>query len=176
MSFIIKPTIVLSEFVIKCTMASLFLLFIIGTLPLLLPGNVTLSIISDCLLLTGLSIFVRSILWDLFGKEIVTISEQKLTIERILPFSKKSISISIEDITSIDCTQYAPQTDNDVFFKSISFFRYLRSIVSLNRGYIFIQTIYRSYQFCPDIQQREFILDRLKDINLDIKSEHENHE
>lgn len=156
-----KPKVIALEFVIKCIMAGVFVLFLIVTIPLFLE-NIPLSILIYMFLLIGLVIFVRSLLWDIFGKEILTITEQNMIIDRTLLFSKRSIVVLFEDITSIDCTQYTKKADNDVFFNSITFWRYLASIATINKGYITLRTPYRSYSFCLDIHQRDSIIGSIK--------------
>ena len=146
MNYTMRPNIIASEFVFKCIMTGVFILFIVVTIPLF-SESPSLSIIIHICLLIGLVIFVRSILWDIIGKEILTITEHELVIERILLLSKRSIVIMLEDVISVNCTQYTKKTDNGIFFNSITFWRYLASITSLNKGYVVVQTFYRSYNF-----------------------------
>ena len=160
-SYTMRAKIVVFEFVFKCIMAGILILFLVVTVPLI-SVNFSLSLLICSGLLLGLFIIVRSILWDILGKEIVTITEQDLTIAKLMPFSKKAVTISAEDIISIDKAQYVNELNNCIFINSMKFWRYLISIVSLNRGYIIIQTIYRSYNLCIDIRQRDPIINRLK--------------
>lgn len=161
MNYITKTKVIASEFVSKCIMACVFILFMIVTIPLFSESLYLATIIYMCLLI-GFVIFARSLLWDVFGKEVITITEQELIIDRILLLSKRSTVVPLEDITSIDCTQYTKKTDNGIFFNSISFWRYLTSITTLNKGYITVHTPYRPYRFCLDIHQRESIVGRIK--------------
>lgn len=161
MNYTTKTKVIASEFVIKCIMAGVFILFMIVTIPLFSESLFLATIIHMCLLI-GFARFVRSLLWDVFGKEVLTITEQELIIDRILLLSKKSIVVPLEDITSIDCTQYTKKADNGIFINSISFWRYLASITTLNKGYITVQTPYRSYRFGMDVHQRESIIGGIK--------------
>lgn len=161
MNYTTKTKVIASEFVIKCFMAGVFVLFMIVTIPLFSESIFLATIIQMCLLIGSVR-FVRSLLWDVFGKEELTITEQELIIDRILLLSKKSIVVPLEDITSIECTQYIKKADNGIFINSISFWRYLASITTLDKGYITIQTPYRSYRFGMDVHQRESIIDGIK--------------
>lgn len=161
MNYTIKTKVIASEFVIKCIMAGVFILFMVVTVPLF-SESLSLSVIIYMCLLIGLVIFVRSLLWDIFGKEVLTITEQELIINRIMLLSKRSTVVLFEDITSIDCTQCTQKAGNDIFVNSITFWRYLASITTLNKGYITVHTPYRSYSFCLDVHQRESIIGRIK--------------
>lgn len=157
MKFIIKPRIIVLDFVFKCIMVCLFILFIIVTIPLFF-GHFILAIIIDLFLFIGLLIFFRSILWDLLGNEAIEITEKELIIGRVSPFYKETIDIAIEDIVSIDHIQNLNNNNADKYFNTLEFFRYIKSIVSSNRGSIMVKTIYKTYRFCQDIHQQESIL------------------
>ena len=160
MKYTMKPKVIASDLVVKCIMSGVFILFMVVSVPLF-SESLFLGIIIYVCLLIGLVIFVKSVLWDIFGKEEIAITEEKLIIDRILLLSKRSIVVPIEDITSINHTPYTKKADSDIFFNSISLWRYLASIVTFNKGYITVKTHYRSYSFCPDIFQRESIMVRI---------------
>ena len=65
MNYIMKPKIIVFEFVFKCI---IFILFVFSTVPLM-SLNLTISIMIDTCLLLGLLHLVRSLLWNVFGKD-----------------------------------------------------------------------------------------------------------
>ena len=101
MKYIVKTKIVASEFVVKCFVSGVIILFIVFFSTLAL-AHLSLAILIELALLLGLFIFTRSLMEDLFGKEELMLTERELVLKKISPLSRSKIVMSWEDIVSFE--------------------------------------------------------------------------
>lgn len=161
MKYIVKTKIVASEFVVKCFVSGVIILFIVFFSTLAL-AHLSLAILIELALLLGLFIFTRSLMEDLFGKEELMLTERELVLKKISPLSRSKIVISWEDIVSVEYSQYRIKMPNGMLLNSLTSLRYLALIVSENRGYIKVETVYRTYSFCRDDECTEILMSRIQ--------------
>ncbi|MCF0168678.1 MAG: hypothetical protein HUJ93_08590, partial [Bacteroidales bacterium] len=156
--YIMKPKVDASEFVPKLLMTLLF--FALTVLSAwLVKISIVLFVIVFVLMTRGLCIFYRSLMFDKYGSEELTITQQRLVIRKKVPLLRNTIiEVPMEDILSVETTKYREKDTNGLLLNTVRLLRYFASVVSFNRGHIEVETIYKPYRICCDESQRDEVL------------------